>query len=63
MRRALLVIITVAATAAALPAMAQSYQVTFPILTYPDQPTSPDTDQSCVDMTTLDGATCTSPAK
>ena len=42
----------------AAPASAFSVQVNFPTLTYPTQP-SPDAGQSCTDLTTLSGSTCT----
>jgi len=42
----------------AAPASALSVQVNFPTLTYPTQ-TSPDTGQSCTDLTTLSGDRCT----
>ena len=45
----------------AAPASALSFQVNFPTLTYPTQP-SPDVGQACTDLTTQSGGTCI-PAK
>ena len=58
----LLVLATVASIAVAGSASAMSFQVNFPTLTFPPQPT-PETTQACTDLTTLNGDTCTATSK
>ncbi|MFG5383928.1 MULTISPECIES: hypothetical protein [unclassified Yoonia] len=63
MNRILFATLTAATLAAAAPAAAFSYAVDFPVLTFPPQPT-PETTQGCTDLTTtVQGETCTAPAK
>ena len=62
MSRIFFALTAAAFVAAAAPASALSFQVDFPTLTYPPQP-SPEVSQGCADLTTLSGETCTSPSK
>lgn len=62
MNRILLAFIAAAGVSFTAPASALSFQVDFPILTYPPKPT-PDTSKDRTDLTTLSGDTCTTPAK
>lgn len=48
--------------AAAAPASAFSFQVSFPTLTFPEQP-APEVGQGCADLTKLSGDTCTTTSK
>jgi|GEM_PF-3768586 len=56
-------LMTAATIALAAPASAQSFGVFFPTLTFPPQPTQPVSDQSCVNLTTLNEVTCAPVAK
>lgn len=58
MPRIFLALTAAAIVTAAAPASALSFQVNFPTLTYPPQP-SPEVSQGCTDLTTLPGDTCT----
>ncbi len=62
MSRVFLALVAAAIVGAAAPASAWSFQVNFPVLTYPTQPT-PDVGQACTDLTTLTGETCTATSK
>ena len=62
MTRILIATATAAMLTAAVPAAAFSYAVDFPTLTFPPKP-APETTQSCTDLTTLQGETCTLPSK
>lgn len=48
---------TAAILAVAIPASAQSYQSSFPNLTYPPQP-STEAGQGCVEVSTVSGEAC-----
>ncbi len=62
MSRIFLALIAAAVVGTAAPASALSFQVDFPVLTYPPQP-APDVSQGCADLTTLNGAPCTTQSK
>jgi hypothetical protein len=62
MSRLIIALTAAAIVGIAAPASAQSFQVDFPTLTYPTQPT-PDVTQACSDVTTLSGDTCTTTSK
>lgn len=62
MNRMLLAAIAAASIGLAAPASAFSVQMDLPNLTFPKQP-APDASQSCADLTTLSGDTCTNTAK
>lgn len=57
MSRILTALVAATVIGAAAPATAMSFQVNFPTLTYPTQP-SPDVGQACTDLTTATGAAC-----
>ena len=62
MSRSVFALAAIAFVSVAAPASAMSFQVNFPTLTYPPV-SSPDVSQGCADLTTLSGATCTTPSK
>ncbi|KJZ18048.1 hypothetical protein [Loktanella sp. S4079] len=58
MKNALIAFASASAILLAAPASAQSFGPFFPNLTFPPKPAAPVTDQSCIDMTKLNDATC-----
>lgn len=62
MSRTFLALIAATVIGAAAPASALSISVDFPVLTYPPVQT-PDVSQGCSDLTTLNGAACTTLSK